>query len=247
MKFQALKVGELARRTGLTVRTLHHYDEIGLVKPTLHTDSGHRLYTGRDLARLQQVVSLRQLCFALEEIAAYLDRPGFSPLEVIALQAARLRDQIAQTAKLCERLDAIAAHLRAAGEVSAEEFLQTIKEMTMIDSYFTPEQLEQLRVRQEQSGAHRIEQVQAEWPELIAQVRAAMENGTDPAAPEVQAFAARWKSLVAAFTGGDAGIAQSAKQVWNEQGDSVAAGHGSEFDPRGVFEYIGRAMAIANR
>ena len=45
MKFEALKVGELARRTGLTVRTLHHYDEIGLLKPSLHTESGHRLYT----------------------------------------------------------------------------------------------------------------------------------------------------------------------------------------------------------
>ena len=63
MKFEALKVGDLARRTGLTVRTLHHYDEIGLLKPSLHTESGHRLYTGRDVARLQQVLSLRQLGF----------------------------------------------------------------------------------------------------------------------------------------------------------------------------------------
>ena len=55
MKFEALKVGELAKRTGLTVRTLHHYDEIGLLKPSLHTESGHRLYTARDVARLQQV------------------------------------------------------------------------------------------------------------------------------------------------------------------------------------------------
>ncbi len=59
MQFEALKVGELARRTGLTVRTLHHYDEIGLLKPSLHTESGHRLYTADDVARLQQVLSLR--------------------------------------------------------------------------------------------------------------------------------------------------------------------------------------------
>ena len=45
MPFQALKVGELARRTGLSIRTLHHYDEIGLIRPSLHTGSGHRLYT----------------------------------------------------------------------------------------------------------------------------------------------------------------------------------------------------------
>ena len=45
MRFKALKVGELAKRTGLTIRTLHHYDEIGLLKPSLHTESGYRLYT----------------------------------------------------------------------------------------------------------------------------------------------------------------------------------------------------------
>jgi DNA-binding transcriptional MerR regulator len=74
MKFEALKVGELAKRTGLTVRTLHHYDEIGLLKPSLHTEAGYRLYTRGDVARLQQVLSLRQLGFALEEIRDCLDR-----------------------------------------------------------------------------------------------------------------------------------------------------------------------------
>ena len=47
------------------MRTLHHYDEIGLSRPSLRTDTGHRLYTGRDIARLQQVISLRQLGFSL--------------------------------------------------------------------------------------------------------------------------------------------------------------------------------------
>ena len=77
----ALKIGELASRTGLTVRTLHHYDEIGLLKPSHRTDSGHRLYTVRDLGRLQQIVSLRQLGFSLDgwicagEVGAYKPDP----------------------------------------------------------------------------------------------------------------------------------------------------------------------------
>src|SRR3954452_14872931 len=119
MRLDAWKVGELARRTGLTIRTLHHYDEIGLLKPTLHTESGHRLYTSRDVARLQQVLSLRQLGFSLEEVHDCLDRPGFSPLEVIRLHIARLREQVEWHRKLCERLEAVAAIFRAAGEVSA--------------------------------------------------------------------------------------------------------------------------------
>ena len=76
MRFEALKVGELAKRTGLTVRTLHHYDEFGLLKPSLHTAAGHRLYTGEDVVRLQQVLSLRQFGFSLEEVRDFLNRAG---------------------------------------------------------------------------------------------------------------------------------------------------------------------------
>src|SRR5436309_5677675 len=107
MRFEGLKVGELARRTGLTVRTLHHYDDIGLLKPSLHTEAGHRLYTADDVARLQRVLSLRQLGFPLEEIRDCLNRPDFSPLEVIGLHLGRLREQIELQRKLCKRLEAI--------------------------------------------------------------------------------------------------------------------------------------------
>src|SRR5262245_45646488 len=127
MQFEALKVGELARRTGLTIRTLHHYDEIGLLRPSLHTEAGHRLYTAADVARLQQVLSLRQLGFSLEEVRDCLDRPGFSPLEVIRLHVVRLREQIELQRKLCDGLETLASYFQSAGEVSAEMFLQTIE------------------------------------------------------------------------------------------------------------------------
>src|SRR5436853_2079988 len=149
MSFEALKVGELAKRTGLTVRTLHHYDEIGLLVPSLHTESGHRLYVAADVARLQRVLSLRQLGFSLDEVRDCLNRPDFAPLEVIRLHVARLREQIELQRGLCERLEALAAHFRPAGEVSAEAFLQTIEVMTMIENYYTPEQLESFRKRRE--------------------------------------------------------------------------------------------------
>jgi MerR family transcriptional regulator, thiopeptide resistance regulator len=242
MRFEALKVGELARRTGLTIRTLHHYDEIGLLKPSLHTESGHRLYTAGDVARLQQVLSLRQLGFSLEEVRDCLDRPGFSPLEVIRLHAARLRDQIELQKGLCERLEALAAHFQAAGEVSADEFLQTIEVMTMIENYYTPDQLESLRKRREAVGEEGVKQGQADWAELFAQLRAEMEKGTDPADPKVQALEQRRLALVNCFTGGDPGIEQSLKRLWTEQGDKLCAQYG--YDPK-LMEYLAKVAEAA--
>jgi MerR family transcriptional regulator, thiopeptide resistance regulator len=246
MKSRAWKVGELAKRTGVTVRLLHHYDEIGLLKPSWHTESGHRLYTAGDVARLQRVLSLRQLGFALEEICDCLDRPGFSPREVIRLHVARLRDRIARERRLCERLEALAERLRMAEEVSADEFIGMIQEMTMIENYYAPEQLDEIKKRGEQLGEEGLRRSQEEWAELIAEVRAEMDKGTDPTAPEVQAMARRWMALVRGFTGGDPGIERSLGRLWKEQGDTIAAQHGSRYDPRGVSEYIGRAMAAVN-
>jgi DNA-binding transcriptional MerR regulator len=247
MPFDALKVGDLARRTGLTVRTLHHYDAIGLLKPSLHTEAGYRLYTADDIARLQQVVSLRQLGFSLEEVRDCLDRPGFSPLEVISLQLTRLRGQIEAQQKLCARLETLAVHLRAAGAVSADEFLRTIEEMTMLEAmaekYFTPEQLQLIKQRREQAGPEVLGRMQETWAELIALIRTEMEKGTDPADATVQALARRWQDLLKQSTAGDPGIQQAMKRLWEEQGDTLAAQFGSQYDSRPVWGYITQAIA----
>jgi DNA-binding transcriptional MerR regulator len=245
MSSEALKVGELARRTGLTVRTLHHYDEIGLLRPSLRTEAGYRLYTGRDIARLQQIVSLRQLGLSLEEVRGCLDRPGFSPLEVIDLHLARLREQIDAQRRLCGRLEAIATRLRTAEEVSADEFLRTIEEITTMEKYFTPEQLEQIRERREALGEDYLRQKEAEWVELIALVRTEMERGTDPGDAKVQALAQRWLRLVEFTTGGDPAMKQSIKRHWEEQGDNLVAQYGPEYDSRPIWGYMDQAVAAA--
>ncbi len=89
-----LKVGELAKRTGLTVRTLHHYDEIGLLSPSRRTSSRHRLYEAPEIARLQQIRSLQQLGFSLDEIGGMLGQSEFSPRLVIDMHLRCLREQI---------------------------------------------------------------------------------------------------------------------------------------------------------
>jgi DNA-binding transcriptional MerR regulator len=246
MSFEALQVGELARRTGLTVRTLHHYHAIGLLTPSGRSVVGYRLYTAADIARLQQVLSLRQLGFSLDEVRACLDRRDFSPLEVIELHIAGLRERIKSERKLCERLEALAGHLRAAGEVSADDFLHTIEDMTMLDAiaekYFTPEQLEAIKQGREQARHEQLERMQQDWADLIALIRAEMDRGTNPTDPKVQSLLARWKSLLHQSTGGDPAIQQSMKRLWEEQGDTLSAHFGAQYDSRPIWDYIVKAM-----
>lgn len=106
------KAGELARRTGPSARALHHYDAIGLLKPSLHTPSGHRLYDRPDIERLQQIQSLRLMGISLEEVKRLLDgaaaSPALSPRHVVELHLARLHEQIAMSTRLAERLTALA-------------------------------------------------------------------------------------------------------------------------------------------
>ena len=74
-------VGEVAGIAHVTVRALHHYDEIGLLRPSARTPSGHRRYDSADLDRLQQLLFYRELGFPLEQVADLLDRPELDPLE----------------------------------------------------------------------------------------------------------------------------------------------------------------------
>ncbi len=230
------KVGQLAKRTGISVRTLHHYDQIGLLRPSHRTESGHRLYDRDDVVRLQQIVMLRQLGFALEEIGATLADASLPRL--IGLHLARLREQIERQRRLISRLERMSVWLQAEQEVSVDEFFKTIEEMTMFEKYMTEEQLETIRKRGDEVGPERIKEVQEEWPRLIAEVRAEMDAGTDVNSPRVQALAKRWKGLVEEFSGGDRGIETSVATMYrSEPGSAERFGFYTK-----VWEYIQSAF-----
>ncbi|MEV0824835.1 MerR family transcriptional regulator [Nonomuraea rubra] len=98
----SFSVGQVARLAGITVRTLHHYDEIGLLTPGERTHSGYRRYTDDDLTRLQQILLYRELGFPLDEIAVILDQPAEDELthlrrqhELLTRKATRLHEVIA--------------------------------------------------------------------------------------------------------------------------------------------------------
>ena len=236
------KVGEIAKRTGLSVRTLHHYDEIGLLSPSHHTAAGHRLYTSRDLERLQRIVSLKQLGFSLDEIARCLDAPEYSAEKVIALHVARLREQMEHARELCERLEGLERMLDWKDERSSEALLAAIEVMQRIEASYTPEEREAFAARCEEVGEARIREAEGEWKVLIAAVREEMDKGTDPADADVQRLAAQWRGLVAEFTGANPDLARSVGKMYAKNpGVSTHFGLTPE-----VMDYVARANAMAS-
>ena len=98
-------VKEVSRITGVSVRTLHHYDAIGLLKPTQITEAGYRLYDDTALKRLQSILLFRELEFPLQEIKDILDRPNFDPTDA-------LEDQIHLLELRKQHLDKLISHAR---------------------------------------------------------------------------------------------------------------------------------------
>jgi DNA-binding transcriptional MerR regulator len=230
-------VGALAEASGLTVRTLHHWDEIGLLRPAERSAAGHRRYSAADVERLYRIVALRGLGLSLETIGAALENDLRA---AVAAHLARVDEQLAQTRDLRRRLVDLLDAFDQLGEPSTDQIIETIEVMTMQAQYYTPEQLEQLEARRNELGEEGMAKSQRDWAELIAEMDAERAAGTDPADPRVQALADRWQALINAFTGGDPGITASLKRMYDEQG-APKASRGA-MSPE-LSEYVQQVMA----
>jgi len=238
---ETLKIGELARRTGISVRTLHYYDAINLLSPSQRSSSGYRLYTPHDVTRLGQIKSLRYLGFSLEEIRHCLSEKEFQPLQTMQLHITRLKEQIAAQQRLCKRLETTAQLWRESANQSLDDLLKTLEEMSRMEKYYTPQQLQELEERKHLVGEKRLREVETEWPQLMEKVRIEMGKGTDPADEAVQSLARRWMALVNEFTGGNTEIWQSLSTMYEQE--PVVGGLDMK-KMRPLFEYIGKAIAL---
>lgn len=181
-----LQAGELARRTGVTVRTLHYYHSIGLLAPSARSDAGYRLYSRQDIRRLHQIQALKRLGVPLAEIGALLSDNGLSLAQIVAQQLEALDRQLTQMQQLRQRLGQLQQQLAQGGEPELTDWLTTLEMMTMYDSYFTAEELTQLPFYQADA------QREAEWQQMVAALLALQDSGVAPQEASAQTLARRW-------------------------------------------------------
>lgn len=244
----AWEVGQPAASTGLTVRTLHHYDHLGLVRPSARTGAGYRLYGESDVQRLYRVLALRQLGLPLDAIGDVLD--GTTPIgELLDRHQAYLDRQLVAIRTLRAQLGTVAAASRRAGEAPVTDFLALIRRVVTVDDtvkqYFSDEQLAYLAERRERLGEQAITEVQAAWPDLITRVQTAVDSGLDPTAPEAQQLAAEWMGLREQFHGGDPGVRDSLNRMQAENAQQIEQQHGGP-SPE-LMEFIKAANASSAR
>ena len=239
MSADMLRVGEVARRAGLSVRTLHHYEELGLITPAQRTSSGHRLYGKDAVVRLQKIVALKQLGMSLEEIGGWLNGGRYRVIDALRDQRARVTAQIQALHDVDRRLEIIEKRMSDAAQVSVDDVLEALEAMAMFEKYYTQEQLEQLEQRRIQLGDETIKAVEKEWPELIAKVQSAMARGVDPKSEEMRALGKRWQELIEMFTGGDPGIAASLSNMYRSE-PSVSQRHGLNAD---LMRYVSESVS----
>ncbi|KXK57700.1 MAG: MerR family transcriptional regulator [Chlorobi bacterium] len=219
MNERIYRVRQFAKLAGVTVRTLHHYDHLGLLKPHGHSEAGYRLYSDADLLRLQQIITLQWIGVPLRQIRELLDGQTLNLAELLRMQRTLLQEQqrrIEQAIRAIQQAETVAA----GNDPDSETIINIIKVITMatnnewVKEYYTPEQLDAIEKR---ATPETITQGQQAWGQLIADIEEAAANGVDPASAEAQTLIQRQESLIEGFTGGDAGTRENLNKLWSDK------------------------------
>ncbi|NUT02595.1 MAG: MerR family transcriptional regulator [Hamadaea sp.] len=200
MEQRRWRVGELAAATGLTVRALHHFDEIGLLCPAERSSAGHRLYTPADVRRLYRIVALRQLGIPLTDIGHSLDGEPDDLAYAVSRQLEHAEAELTRWERVRRRLVALDAALRQA-DLPVQELLDTM-EVIVRERYFSDEQLARMKQRHSAGFGEWMASIAA-LDERAAELAAA---GVDPSAEEARELVRRWNAVMAEMSGGDRAI-----------------------------------------
>lgn len=255
---RSYRVQEFAELAGVTVRTLHHYDRLGLLKPQ-RSASGYRCYSEAHLLLLEQIVALKFIGVPLKQI------PRMLKLANSATPAGLHAALRAQRQVLEERRAQLNRALAAVREAEAEaaqgrhpnssllktiiEVLEMQKESEWAMQYYTDEAKAKIEERRKQWTPELQAETEQKWNAIFADVRAAIAAGEDPASPVAQSLAARWREMVGAFTGGDPQVAQGLNKLWADKANWPQPAQ-QKMQPWGdpaVWEFVQTAMAAVKK
>jgi DNA-binding transcriptional MerR regulator len=243
------RVGEFAALTGVSIRTLHHYDRIGLLSPSARSEAGYRLYSERDLLALQQVLTLRYLGFPLKQIGELLAQPEFSLITSLRIQRGALRTRIAELEQIVSALGDMLDRRLASGQwdwdlvarASAAVQQGLAQKGEDVQDQYTPERMKQdFEAVAQIVGPEEIQAVQDAWTAFLPEVQA--KRDLDPASPEAQALAQRWDELTERTMRGYQAFPELKQAIANNYQEGRFEGH-AEAPQQADFAFIERVKA----
>jgi DNA-binding transcriptional MerR regulator len=190
-------VKQLSKLAGVTPRTLHHYDEIGLLKPTRVGDNGYRYYGEEALLRLQQILFYRELDMPLKDIKKIMGRRNFDVLGALQSHKDALKNKIARMNRLLITVDNTIQHLKGNNIMNEkglfEGFSEAEQEKRALEAeqMYDPETVRESNRKWKSYSAAKKESVLAEGKSIYADMIAAMPKGADSL--EAQAIVQRWR------------------------------------------------------
>jgi DNA-binding transcriptional MerR regulator len=203
----AWTVGQTAKLARVSVRTLHHYDEIGLLEPSERSQAGYRLYTIEDLERLQQIMIFRELGFALPDIRAIVLEPGFDRTEALKAQRNLLAEKARRTQAALDAIDLQLMEMEEGIPMTEEESSKMFGEL--FDGFDTAEYEEEVQERwgetdaYKQSAERTKRYTKADWELIKAEgdanteaFIALMDAGVPADSPEAMARAEEYRTHI---------------------------------------------------
>jgi len=219
------KVSEFAEKAGVTVRTLHHYDRLGLLKPSGRTEAGYRLYADRDFVRLQQIVTLKFIGLPLKEIKALLDDSDLDLSAALRLQKQLLQEKRRQVGMAIQAIEEAERSMSEQSTQSPDlaalkkiiEVMERQNNMEWTKKYYSPDAQATIAERAATFTPEMQAEVTKKWNELFSDIEMAMQQGEDPTSAKAKQLAQRWVELLKGFTGGDPEVQKGLNSLYADK------------------------------
>ena len=218
-----LRIGQLARRAGVSIRALHHYDAIGLLVPGDRSPARHRLYSLVDLERVRQIRALAQLGLPLGEIRNCLEGSVRQLRVSLERSVARLEERIACDRELALRLSELVPRLGPADRLAVDDLAGVLADLVLAMRHFTRPQLRTLV-----ASWHRMDKPRSGSPSsarhlFMSRLQAAIDRSARPGSREVRHLARTWTAIATKLARGDARIVRGLLAMYREHPSGSSA------------------------
>jgi DNA-binding transcriptional MerR regulator len=242
-------IKEFADLTKVTVRTLHYYDQIGLLKPSFEKANGYRVYTDADLLKLQQIVTLKFMGFSLAEIRNLLGSKGYQAVKSLRVQAEAIKDEIARLRQASKAIEEVLRQLETKGRIQRQKLIKIMEviqmgedvKKTWHEKFFTEAELKEFQEVGKKYTPEMMADYQRRWAELIEEVKKNLK--ADPASEVARSLAKRWMDLLNEAYGDHPQLKARIKQAYNA---GAIPDDYRMFGPA-VWEFIQKARAAAKK